>query len=144
MSMYCPKCEKINKCDCINCNPGGDVTDVLLKDGIWYKCSFCDHKFNHQDSLDFEWNKMIKDFSEKANPVVCLQWVILKNNLTENYLKNRYTKECLEKSIGISEFGFQKAFAYHFKINYQDVNQLVLKQLKLKLKRDNVLNSILK
>lgn len=146
--MFCPKCEKVNKCDCKACNPDGKATDlvIILKDEKLYQCCFCGHKFNEQDSLDFEWDKMIEYFCKKANPVTCLQWIMLKNNLTKNidYIRNDYTRESLEKSIGIGEFGFEKAFNYHFKMNYRDVNQLILNQLKIKLKRDTILKSIIK
>ena len=33
------------------------------------------HKFDEQDSLDFEWDRMIEGFAEKATPDLCLNWI---------------------------------------------------------------------
>ena len=75
--MLCPKCEKINKCDCKSCNPDGMATDlvIILKDENLYQCCFCGHKFDEQDSLDFEWDRMLEDFSKRATPELCLEWL---------------------------------------------------------------------
>ena len=52
MSLLCPNCEKINKCDCKSCNPDGKATDlvIILEDEQLYQCCFCSHKFNEQNS----------------------------------------------------------------------------------------------
>jgi hypothetical protein len=70
MALTCPKCHKVNKCDCKNCNPDGNATDliIILEDEELYQCCFCSHKFNEQDSLEHDWDEMIKRFARKATP----------------------------------------------------------------------------
>jgi hypothetical protein len=131
MALVCPKCEKTNKCDCNNCNPDGMATDlvIILEDEQLYQCCFCGQKFDEQDSLDFEWDKMIESFAQKAMPEVCLDWMSL---------PHRERKE-LEERIGVSEFGFEQAFRFHFKMNWNDCDRDTFK----KLKRDLTIKSII-
>ena len=70
MALICPKCEKINKCDCKSCNPDGKATDlvIILEQEQLYQCCFCSHKFNEQDSLDLEWDRMHEDFKNNITP----------------------------------------------------------------------------
>ena len=77
MALLCPKCEELNKCDCSACNPNGKATDlvIILEDEQLYQCCFCGHKFNEQDSLDFDWDRMIADFAKRATPELCLDWI---------------------------------------------------------------------
>ena len=53
MALICPKCEKLNRCDCKNCNPNKDFSNLIIIDyeNNLYQCSFCNHKFNELDSL---------------------------------------------------------------------------------------------
>jgi len=131
MALLCPKCEKINKCDCKTCNPDGKATDlvIILDDEQLYQCCFCGHKFDEQDSLDFEWDRMIQDFAKKATPEFCLDWISLP-------VKER---KLLEDSVGVGEFGFEQAFAFHFKMNWKDCDRETFK----KLKRDITIKSII-
>lgn len=131
MALSCPQCHKLNKCDCKSCNPDGKVIDlvIILEDEQLYQCCFCGNKFNEQDSLDYDWDEMIKDFARKATPELCLEWISL------------VTKErkALEKSVGIGEFGFEQAFRVHFKMNWDDCSRETFK----KLKRDITINQII-
>jgi hypothetical protein len=56
MALICPKCEKLNRCDCKNCNPNKDFSNLIIIDyeNNLYQCSFCNHKFNELDSLWIE------------------------------------------------------------------------------------------
>ena len=109
--MLCPKCEKINKCDCKSCNPDGMATDlvIILELEQLYQCYSCGHKFDEQDSLDFEWDRMLEDFSKRATPELCLEWISI---------TNRKERKILEKRINVGEFGFEQSFKIHFKMNY--------------------------
>jgi hypothetical protein len=53
MALICPKCEKLNRCDCKSCNPNKDLSNLIIIDyeNNLYQCSFCNHKFNELDSL---------------------------------------------------------------------------------------------
>ncbi len=133
--MICPKCEKINKCDCKSCNPDGMATDlvIILKDENLYQCCFCGHKFDEQDSLDFEWDRMLEDFSKRATPELCLEWLSITGK----------ERKLLEKRINVGEFGFEQSFRIHFKMNSKDITKDIFKQLSIQLKRENKLNQII-
>jgi hypothetical protein len=135
MAMICPKCEKINKCDCKSCNPDGMATDlvIILKDENLYQCCFCGHKFDEQDSLDFEWDRMLEDFSKRATPELCLEWLSITGK----------ERKLLEKRINVGEFGFEQSFRIHFKMNSKDITKDIFKQLSIQLKRENKLNQII-
>ena len=130
--MICPKCEKINKCDCKSCNPDGMATDlvIILKDENLYQCCFCGHKFDEQDSLDFEWDRMLEDFSKRATPELCLEWLSITGK----------ERKLLEKRINVGEFGFEQSFGIHFKMNYKDVTKEIFKQLERDLKINQIIN----
>jgi hypothetical protein len=132
MSLTCPKCEKINKCDCKTCNPDGKATDlvIIIEDEQLYQCCFCGHKFNDQDSLDHDWDKMIKDFAKKATPELCLDWMSLVHK----------ERKALEKSVGVGEFGFEQAFRVHFKMNWDDCDRETFKKLKRDITIKNIIN----
>lgn len=132
MALTCPKCEEVNKCDCKTCNPNGTATDlvIILEDEQLYQCCFCGHKFNEQDSLDFDWDRMISDFAKKATPELCLNWISL--GYTE--------RKKFEKSIEIDAFQFEQAFRVHFKMNWSDCNKEKLKVLKRDLKIKQIID----
>jgi hypothetical protein len=132
MAMLCPKCEKVNKCDCKTCNPDDMATDlvIILKDEQLYQCCFCGHKFDEQDSLDFEWDRMIEGFAEKATPELCLDWISFPPKERKN----------LEKSIDIGEFGFEQAFRVHFKMKWDDCDKEAFKKLKRDITIKNIIN----
>ena len=130
--MLCPKCEKINKCDCKSCNPDGMATDlvIILKDENLYQCCFCGHKFDEQDSLDFEWDRMLEDFSKRATPELCLEWLSITGK----------ERKLLEKRINVGEFGFEQSFGIHFKMNSKDITKDIFKQLERDLKINQIIN----
>ena len=131
--MLCPKCEKINKCDCKSCNPDGMATDlvIILELEQLYQCYSCGHKFDEQDSLDFEWDRMLEDFSKRATPELCLEWISI---------TNRKERKILEKRINVGEFGFEQSFGIHFKMNYKDITKDIFKQLERDLKINKIIN----
>jgi hypothetical protein len=135
MAMICPKCEKINKCDCKSCNPDGMATDlvIILKDENLYQCCFCGHKFDEQDSLDFEWDRMLEDFSKRATPELCLEWLSITGK----------ERKLLEKRINVGEFGFEQSFRIHFKMNYKDITKDIFNQLSIQLERDSKINKLI-
>ena len=131
--MLCPKCEKINKCDCKSCNPDGMATDlvIILELEQLYQCYSCGHKFDEQDSLDFEWDRMLEDFSKRATPELCLEWISI---------TNRKERKILEKRINVGEFGFEQSFKIHFKMNSKDITKDIFKQLERDLKINKIIN----
>lgn len=132
MALTCPKCEQINKCDCKTCNPDGNATDlvIILEDEQLYQCCFCGHKFDEQDSLDFEWDRMIEYFAEKATPDICLEWILLPNDQRKE----------LEESINIGNFGFESAFRHHFKMDWKQCDRETFKKLKRDLTIKQIIN----
>ena len=132
MALLCPKCEEINKCDCKSCNPDGMATDlvIILKDENLYQCCFCGHKFDEQDSLDFEWDRMLEDFSKRATPELCLEWLSITGK----------ERKLLEKRINVGEFGFEQSFKIHFKMNSKDITKDIFKQLERDLKINKIIN----
>jgi hypothetical protein len=132
MALTCPKCEEINKCDCKTCNPDGNATDlvIILEQEQLYQCCFCGHKFNEQDSLDFDWDRMIADFAEKATPELCLDWISF----------SPQKRKSLEESIGIGEFGFEQSFRLHFKMYWNNCDRETFKALKRDLKIKQIID----
>ena len=135
MSLLCPNCEKTNKCDCKTCNPDGNATDliIILEQEQLYQCCFCSHKFNEQDSLDFEWDRMLEDFSKRATPELCLEWLSITGK----------ERKLLEKRINVGQFGFEQSFRIHFKMNYKDITKDIFKQLSIQLERDSKINKLI-
>ena len=133
--MLCPNCEKTNKCDCKTCNPDGMATDlvIILEEEQLYQCCFCSHKFNEQDSLDFEWDRMLEDFSKRATPELCLEWLSIAGK----------ERKVLEKRINVGQFGFEQSFRIHFKMNYKDITKDIFKQLSIQLERDSKINKLI-
>ena len=133
--MLCPKCEKINKCDCKSCNPDGMATDlvIILELEQLYQCYSCGHKFDEQDSLDFEWDRMLEDFSKRATPELCLEWLSITGK----------ERKLLEKRINVGQFGFEQSFRIHFKVNYKDITKDIFKQLSIQLERDSKIDKII-
>ena len=132
MALLCPKCEEINKCDCKSCNPDGMATDlvIILELEQLYQCYSCGHKFDEQDSLDFEWDRMLEDFSKRATPELCLEWLSITGK----------ERKLLEKRINVGEFGFEQSFGIHFKMNYKDITKDIFKQLERDLKINKIIN----
>ncbi len=125
MALICPNCRKINKCNCINCNPNKDVIGIILTDDKLYKCFYCHHNFHEQDSLDIEWDEMIDRFIKDITPEMCI-----------DYFENESTRVEIQKTYG--NFGFQRALYHHFKVS--GANKETIKYMKRELKLRNLLN----
>jgi hypothetical protein len=122
MDLLCTKCEKTNKCDCKSTDPDGKETDSLI--------ILEDEKFNQQDSLDFEWDRMHQKFKENITPEMALTWKSLSINKERKEYVNKYT---------YGEYGFESAFFQHFNIRHNECSGEEL----LILDRDNKIKSIL-
>jgi hypothetical protein len=136
MALTCPKCEKINKCDCKTCNPDGTATDlvIILEDEGLYQCSFCSHKFNEQDSLDFDWDRMHQNFKKSITPSMCITW--------KSFLLEKERKEFVSR-YSYGNYGFESAFHQHFGIRHDQCGREELEGIKLQVERDKNLNKIL-
>jgi hypothetical protein len=130
--VVCPKCDKVNRCDCSSCNPNGDTTNliIVLKDEQLYQCSFCSYKFSIDESFEYDWNKMIKSFTDRISPELCLEWVA-SNNTNRNKL---------EKDIDLHSFAFERAFREHFKLDSKYCNDEDIKRLKRDLSIKKILD----
>ena len=124
MSLLCPKCEKSNSCNCKTCNSDGLNKNliIILKDEELYQCSFCGYKFSEGESLDFEWDRMIKGFAKIATPRLCLMWIEDKRRIREE--------------LNMDDHSINYAFHYHFGINSDGVTKDILRELKLKILLD--------
>ena len=131
--MTCPSCDKINKCNCSNCNNNDDLIILLIDEGL-YQCCFCGYKFNEQDSLDYDWDKMIKGFADRISPDMCLIWAT----------SNRENQIIIEKESNDDSFAFEQAFAYHFGKSYKYTSSTEIELLKLQVKRELSLEYLLK
>lgn len=130
--MYCPKCEKLNKCNCKSCNPKGEVKDVVILDleNKLYQCYFCHYKFSESESMDYEWDKMVKGFADDISPQQCLDWCSS---------TSREKKET-EKSSGFGETGYTYAFVYHFKTHPNNCNKSTISKFQRNLSLNNILD----
>lgn len=143
MSLLCPNCEKTNKCDCKTCNPDGNATDliIILEQEQLYQCCFCSHKFNEQDSLDLEWDRMHEDFKNNITPEMCITW----NSFV--LVKERKEYLCSLKEHGYvskyGDYGFESAFFQHFGIRHDKCGYENLNKLKIQLDRDNKISKLI-
>lgn len=130
--MYCPHCEKLNKCFCSNCNKNNETEGVVLIDEEhqMYRCYYCHELFHEQDSADYEWDKMIESFGKEISTDICLEWWESKK-----YYANK--QKGLEKKYG--QFGLEQAFRIHFNLHPNNVNWETF----YKLKRENTINKLL-
>lgn len=131
MALTCPKCDKTNNCECASCGTQENV--IIDYENDLYQCCHCGHKFDEQDSLDHDWDKMIKRFAQEITPQMCLDWI------STPYGKDR--KKLQEK---FGEFGYEQAFWQHFGVRVKECNKEVLEKLRLQVNRDKVLDNILK
>ena len=134
MALLCPKCEKINKCDCKSCNPDGKATDlvIILEQEQLYQCCFCSHKFNEQDSLDLEWDRMHEDFKNNITPEMCITW--------KSFVLVKERKEYASK---YGDYGFESAFFQHFGIRHVDCGIKEINKIKIQLDRDNKISKLI-
>ena len=116
MALTCPHCEKLNLCSCKNCNSDNSKEGVVIidydryKDNLSpYECFYCHRNFDEQDSLEFDWDRMISEFAKKLPPEKCIEW--FESN----------DKKPIYKSTNSSEFEFEHAFSKHFNIFWKNV-----------------------
>ena len=135
MALTCPKCEKINLCNCKSCNPNEDKYGlvIILEDEQLYQCFSCGNKFSECDSLDFEWDRMHKDFKENITPDMCLIWIELSYGDRKKY----------EEKTSHGTYGFESAFFQHFGIRHKNCSKEDIERIKIQLKRDKKLNQLL-
>lgn len=136
MSLLCINCEKINKCDYKSTDwlSSNYPQIIILEDEQLYQCFHCGHKFNQQDSLDFEWDRMHQKFKENITPEMALTWKSLLINKERKEYVNKYT---------YGEYGFESAFFQHFNIRHNECSKEELNKIKTILERDNKIKSIL-
>ena len=141
MALTCPKCERLNKCDCKSCNPDGTATDlvIIVEDEQLYQCWSCGHKFDEQDSLDFEWDRMHQNIKKDITPDMALKW----KTLSMWHLHPIKERKKFETDSGYGEYWFESAFFQHFGIRHKDCSWEQLEQIKLQLERENKLNKLL-
>lgn len=100
--MICPKCEKSNQCPCVHCDPNGDKPNkyiwVDVQNGF-VQCHFCGEEFNEQDSLEYEWDKMIERLLSEISEDMCIEWF----------------ESGRKETVKFSKGDFELAFRYHFK-----------------------------
>jgi len=129
--MICPKCEKSNQCPCTNCVPNGDKPNKYIwvdTQNGFVQCCFCGTEFSEQDSLDYEWGKMIDIYKEKLDPEICEFWFESKNK-SDVYLAH-----------GLDNFAFRMAFREHYRV---DPEKLKIEDW-LVIKRDFKINNIIR
>jgi len=131
MALTCPKCDKTNNCSCSNCETTENLVIIDYENDL-YQCCHCGHKFDEQDSLDHDWDKLIKRFAQEITPQMCLDWI------STPYGKDR--KKLQEK---FGEFGYEQAFWQHFGIRVKECNKEVLEKLRLQVNRDKTLDSLI-
>jgi hypothetical protein len=136
MALTCPNCEKLNRCDCKSCNPDCDNSDlvVILEEEQLYQCFSCGHKFNEQDSLDFEWDRMHKRIKEDITPEMAFNWKSITSDNKKNY----------ESSSHWGRYGFESAFFQHFGIRHNECSSEDIKSIELMLKRDRKISNLIK
>lgn len=136
MALTCPNCELLNKCDCKSCNPDGTATDLVIIDyeNDCYQCYSCAHKFNEQDSLDFEWDRMHADFKKNVTPQMCITWKSFKLEKERKEYVGRYPW---------GNYAFESAFYQHFGIRHNKCGYEELERIKLMVERENKINQII-
>ncbi len=119
MTLTCPKCDKTNNCTII------DYENDL------YQCCHCGHKFNEQDSLDHDWDKLMKRYYTEITPEMCLQWISVIGK----------ERKKMESTWG--SFGFERSFKHHFRINYKECDQETFDRLRIQVERDKKIDDII-
>ena len=130
MALTCPKCDKTNNCNCSNCGAVDNLVIIDYENDL-YQCCHCGHKFDEQDSLDYDWDKLMKRYSVEITPKMCLEWISVIGKERKN----------LEKEFG--SFGYEIAFRQHFRMSYKDCNKEMYQRLLLQVERDSKLNDLI-
>jgi len=129
MALTCPKCDKTNNCSCSNCEATENLVIIDYENDL-YQCCHCGHKFDEQDSLDHDWNKLMQRFYTEITPKMCLEWVSVLGK----------DRKKLEEKYG--SFGFECSFAHHFNMSYKDCNKEIYNKLLIQVNRDLKLDKL--
>lgn len=130
----CPYCDTFNRCSCKNCKETYIESGVDEKSGNFVKwdddgelliCSSCNKKFHEGQSLDIEWDRMIRNISKILTKDICLRWlsiVVRKDEAlsVQNYdmaTKIREEERNMYKEYDFSEEWFVRVIWEHFRIN---------------------------
>jgi hypothetical protein len=130
MALTCPKCDKTNNCNCSNCEATENLVIIDYENDL-YQCCHCGHKFDEQDSLDHDWDKLMQRFYTEITPKMCLEWISVIGK----------ERKKLEEKYG--SFGFECSFAHHFNMSYKDCNKETYNKLLIQVNRDIQLDTIL-
>ena len=82
MALTCPKCDKTNNCDCSNCDAQENLVIIDYENDMYQFCH-CGHKFDEQDSLDHDWDNLIKRFAQLEK----LRLQVNRDKVLDNILK---------------------------------------------------------
>lgn len=130
MALTCPKCDKTNKCGCTNCDAKENLVIIDYENNL-YQCCHCGHKFDEQDSLDHDWEKIMNRFYQNITPEMCLEWISV------------IGKERKKLEVEWGSFGYEMSFRHHFGISYKDCNKETFEKLKIQVNRDKNINTLL-
>lgn len=119
--MYCPYCHKHSEW---HIPIREENRRSIFQEKFVYKCKFCSEKFTEQDSLDYEWDEMIKMCAKTISPSDCIRWI--KGEIPTNHT-----------------FEFDAAFNYHFGISPKKIKKDEIMDLEIRIKRENILNGLL-
>lgn len=129
MALTCPKCDKSNNANFHDSESKENMVIIDYQNDL-YQCCHCNHKFDEQDSLDHDWNKLMEKYYTEITPEMCLEWLVLWEE-----------RKKLETTYG--KFGYEVAFKYHFGISYRDCDQKTFQKLKIQVNRDKILNNLI-
>lgn len=126
MALTCPKCDKTNNCNCYSCDSVVNLVIIDYENDL-YQCCHCGHKFNEQDSLDHDWNKLMKRYYTEITPEMCLQWISVIGK----------ERKKMESTWGA--FGFERSFKHHFGIHFKECDLETFQRLRIQVERDKKL-----
>ncbi len=126
MGLTCPSCTFEHNCGCSNCKGTTNIV-IIDYDNDLYQCCSCGYKFDEQESIDYDWDKMIKKFKDEISPELCLIWI-------KSIGKDR---RVMESKFG--QYGFEQAFRQHFGIHHTECNENIFQQLQRDLKINDIL-----
>jgi hypothetical protein len=120
--MWCPSCESNLSCNCPSCSKSENVVIFLLEEEI-YQCPLCEYKFTEGESADYEWDRMIENWSKVATKAHCYHWIL--------------DKRKIESELNFDDFMMGRCFFYHFKQNPDNIDII---QFKRNYKLNEILN----
>jgi len=126
--ILCPVCGESNQCNCKNCEATEDIIGID-ESGELYVCSFCEHKFHEQDSVDHEWELMITRFVNILSPSDCVNWMKM----------NTYDRKQFEDMRGVGDFAFKQVIFRHFGKRVELITPNDIKQIERGVKIKEIL-----